>query len=50
VYTVGVSLNGRLPGNGRLELQLGRSSAASVIGGGTGYWNNSLNLVVRYPL
>jgi hypothetical protein len=50
VYTLGISLNGRLPGNGRLEFQIGRSSAASVIGGGSGYWNNSLNLTVRYPL
>ncbi|SFS02179.1 hypothetical protein SAMN05216570_1601 [Dyella sp. OK004] len=50
VYTLGVSLNGRLPGNGRLELQLGRSSAASASNGGSGYWNNSVNLVVRYPL
>lgn len=50
VYTVGMSLNGRLPGNGRLELQLGRSSAASVNGGGSGYWCNSLSLSVRYPL
>jgi hypothetical protein len=49
-YTIGASLNGRLPGNGRLELQVGRSSAASAIGGGSGYWNNSMNLVVRYPL
>ncbi|WP_267223838.1 hypothetical protein [Dyella silvae] len=50
VYTVGVSLNGRLPGNGRLELQLGRSSTASANGGGSGYWCNSLSLSVRYPL
>jgi hypothetical protein len=49
-YTVGVSLNGRLPGNGRLELQVGRSSTASASGGGSGYWNNSVNLTVRYPL
>ncbi|AIF47808.1 tetratricopeptide repeat protein [Dyella japonica] len=49
-YTVGVSLSGRLPGNGRLELQLGRSSTASASGGGSGYWNNSMNLAVRYPL
>lgn len=49
-YTLGVSLQGRLPGNGRLELQLGRSSAASAAGGGSGYWSNSVNLTVRYPL
>ncbi|RAO75310.1 tetratricopeptide repeat protein [Dyella jiangningensis] len=50
VYTIGASLSGRLPGNGRLELQLGRSSAASANGGGSGYWCNSINLSVRYPL
>ncbi|GAA0686909.1 hypothetical protein ISN75_14675 [Dyella marensis] len=50
IYTVGLSLQGRLPGNGRLDLQLGRSSAASASNGGSGYWNNSINLVVRYPL
>jgi hypothetical protein len=50
VYTVGLSLDGRLPGNGRLSLQIGRSSAASAGGGGSGYWNNSVNLTVRYPL
>lgn len=49
-YTIGASLNGRLPGNGRLELEVGRSSAASAIGGGSGYWSNSMNLTVRYPL
>lgn len=49
-YTVGVSLQGRLPGNGRLELQMGRSSTASAAGGGSGYWNNSVSLAVRYPL
>lgn len=50
VYTAGISLQGRLPGNGRLDLQLARSSAASASNGGSGYWNNSINLVVRYPL
>lgn len=50
VYTVGISLQGRLPGNGRLDLQLARSSAASASNGGSGYWNNSINLVIRYPL
>lgn len=49
-YTIGISLNGRLPGNGRLDLQVGRSSTASASGGGSGYWNNSVNLSVRYPL
>lgn len=50
VYSVGVSLEGRLPHNGRLEFQLGRSSAASDSNGGTGYWNNSLVLSISYPL
>jgi len=50
VYTAGISLQGRLPGNGRLDLQLARSSAASASNGGSGYWNNSINLVIRYPL
>lgn len=50
VYTVGLSLNGRLPGNGRLELQVGRSSTASANGGGSGYWCDTVNLSVRYPL
>lgn len=50
VYTVGVTLNGRLPGNGRLDLQLGRSSAASAVGGGSGYWNDSMSLTLRWPL
>lgn len=51
VYTVKLSLNGRLPYNGRLELSLGRSSAASNSStGGSGYWSNTLMLSVGYPL
>ncbi|WP_449426809.1 hypothetical protein [Rhodanobacter umsongensis] len=50
VYSVNVSLEGRLPDNGRLKFQIGRSSAASDSNGGTGYWNNSLMLSISYPL
>lgn len=51
VYTVKLSLNGRLPCNGRLKLSVGRSSAASNSNsGGTGYWDNTLMLSVSYPL
>ncbi|HEU4669178.1 MAG TPA: tetratricopeptide repeat protein [Dyella sp.] len=50
IYTVDVSLEGRLPHNGRLQLHAIRSSAASVSGGGSGYWNNSLAVSVSYPL
>ena len=51
VYTVNLSLDGRLPHNGRLRLALGRSSAASDVStGSSGYWNNTLMLSVGYPL
>ena len=50
IYGWQVSLEGRLPHNGRLRLQLGRSSAASESSGGADYWNNSLMLSVSYPL
>jgi hypothetical protein len=51
VYTVNLSLNGRLPHNGRLKFSLGRSSAASnSSSGGTGYWDNTLMLSISYPL
>jgi hypothetical protein len=50
IYALALSLHGRLPHNGRLDLQLGRSSAASVGNGGAGYWNNTLSLSVTYPL
>lgn len=51
VHTVKLSLNGRLPHNGRLQLTLGRSSAASSVSQtGVGYWSNTLMLSVSYPL
>jgi hypothetical protein len=50
IYGVDISLEGRLPHNGRLKFQLGRSSAASDSNGGAGYWNNSLMLSISYPL
>lgn len=50
IYTVDVSLEGRLPHNGRLQLHLVRSSAASDTNGGSGYWNDSLMLSINYPL
>jgi hypothetical protein len=51
VYTANLSLDGRLPHNGRLRLALGRSSAASNVStGSSGYWNNTLVLSVSYPL
>ncbi len=50
IYGWKASLEGRLPYNGRLQFQLGRSSAASDSSGGAGYWNNNLVLSVSYPL
>jgi hypothetical protein len=50
IYSWKASLEGRLPHNGRLAFQLGRSSAASDSSGGAGYWNNSLTVSVSYPL
>jgi hypothetical protein len=49
IYTVDLSLEGRLPHNGRLQLHATRSSAASVAGGGSGYWNNTIAVSVSYP-
>jgi len=49
-YTLALSLEGRLPRNGRLLLRAGRSSAASVSGGGAGYWNDSASLSLSWPL
>lgn len=49
IYTLDVSLEGRLPHNGRVQVHVMRSSAASVSGGGSGYWNNSLAVSVSYP-
>jgi tetratricopeptide (TPR) repeat protein len=50
IYTLDCSLEGRLPGNGRLLLRAGRSSAASASGGGAGYWNDSASVSVSFPL
>jgi hypothetical protein len=50
IYSWQASLDGRLPHNGRLAFQLGRSSAASDSSGGAGYWNNSLTVSISYPL
>jgi hypothetical protein len=33
-----------------MRLALGRSSAASVSGGGAGYWNNDASLSLSWPL
>lgn len=49
IYTIDLSLEGRLPHNGRLQLHAGRSSAASVNNGGAGYWNNTMSVSVSYP-
>lgn len=45
-----LSLTGRLPGNGRLELHAGRDSFASLAGGGSGYWTNGASLTAAWPL
>lgn len=44
-----LTLTGRLAGNGRLELRLGRDSFASLAGGGSGYWSNGGSLTVSWP-
>lgn len=44
-----LSLTGRLPGNGRLELHGGRDSFASLAGGGSGYWTNGVSLTLAWP-
>jgi hypothetical protein len=44
-----LSLTGRLAGNGRLELRVGRDSFASLAGGGSGYWSNGGSLTVSWP-
>lgn len=49
IYALDVSLEGRLPHNGRLQVHALRSSAASVSNGGAGYWNNSLTVSLSYP-
>jgi tetratricopeptide (TPR) repeat protein len=49
-YAWDLSLQGRLPANGRLVVQLGRDSFASMAGGGAGYWNNTAAVSIVYPL
>lgn len=49
IYSADVSVEGRLPHNGRVQLHMLRSSVASVTNGGAGYWNNTLSLSVSYP-
>jgi hypothetical protein len=48
-YAWDLSLQGRLPANGRLVVRLGRDSFASMVGGGRGYWNNTATLSIVYP-
>jgi hypothetical protein len=48
-YAWDLSLQGRLAGNGRLIVHLGRDSFASMAGGGNGYWNNTATLSIVYP-
>lgn len=48
-WSCALSLTGRLPGNGRLELHVGRDSFASFAGGGSGYWSNGAWLTVSWP-
>lgn len=49
-YDVRLSLMGRLPGNGRLEVAFERDSFASAAGGGSGYWSNAVTLSLTYPV
>lgn len=48
-YAWDLSLQGRLPANGRLVVHLGRDSFASMAGGGRGYWNNAATVSIVYP-
>jgi hypothetical protein len=48
-YEFEVALAGRLPGNGRLQSTLGRSSFASPAGGSSAYWSNTFAISVSYP-
>lgn len=48
-WSAALSLTGRLAGNGRLELRVGRDSFASFAGGGSGYWSNGGSLTVSWP-
>jgi hypothetical protein len=49
IYAVNLSLEGRLPHNGRFTLDIGRSSVASASGGGAGYWSDTATLSISYP-
>ena len=49
-YEFELSLVGRLPGNGRLQATLGRSSFASAAAGSATYWENTATLSISYPL
>ena len=49
-WSAALSVTGSLPGNGRLELQLGRDSFASLAGGGSGYWSTGGSLTVTWPV
>ncbi len=49
-YEFELTLSGRLPGNGRLDATLGRSSFASAAGGSSEYWNNTFMISIGYPL
>ena len=48
-YAWDLSLQGRLAGNGRLIVHLGRDSFASMAGGGSGYWNDTATVSIVYP-
>ena len=48
-WSCALSLIGRLPGNGRLEIHAGRDSFASLAGGGAGYWATGASLTVSWP-
>jgi len=48
-YEFEMTLSGRLPGNGRLDATIARSSFASVASGGSEYWNNTFMLSIGYP-
>ncbi|MGO9443849.1 MAG: hypothetical protein ACLPXB_03625 [Thiobacillaceae bacterium] len=49
IYLVDLSLEGRLPANGRMSGSLGRSSVSSLSGGGSNYWDNYFFLSIGFP-
>jgi hypothetical protein len=49
-YEFELSLIGSLPGNGRLQATLGRSSFASAAAGSSTYWENTATLSISYPI